>query len=467
MRFRYVCAAVCLAALASGQVAPPDRPRVWEKYIQPGLTYRMEIDPAAPRVIHALRWSQGAPGLRMEPALAGRTIYEDGESNGRGTLSAELRSSGAIGGINAGFFGPSGDPFGAHIVNREIISTPWPKRTAFAWGTRGAVIGTLTWEATASSNGNSVAIDGVNQSTVNNTLMLNTPMAGFALSGGPAVVHVVLSTGQQKLTVNGTVTGRVTAVIRGQNRVPIEANTMVLTAADAKATTIAAWAVGATVNLRNEFAGLNLNNYDHAIGDGNLLVDDARPAVRYQAEGFSEDHGDRRHPRTAIGQTPQGDFWLVTVDGRQPMSAGATLEEMATIMLRLGCERALALDGGGSTAMGLRSLIVNRPSDGRERSVTNFVLLFADQGGETPATGLRIDGPTSLTVNTGGAARLRDADGRVIPNEEVIWSCSGAAWIDQAGNLWALAAGPAVIRAYCRGSVVEMTVNVQPGPNGS
>ncbi|MBX3096939.1 MAG: phosphodiester glycosidase family protein [Fimbriimonadaceae bacterium] len=461
-----ILATFCLTAIGLAQVTPVNRPRVWEKYIQPGLTYRMEVDPATPRVIHSIRWSQGAPGLRLEPALAGRTVYESGASNGRGTLSAELRATGAIAGINAGFFGPSGDPFGVHIVNREIISTPWPKRTAFAWGTRGAVIGTLSWEATASVNGVSVAIDGVNQSTVNNTMMLNTPLSGGALSGGPEVVHVVLST-PQTLTVNTMVTGKVTRVVKGQGSVPVEANTMVLTAANDKASIIGSWPVGATVNIRNQFAGLNMNNYDHAIGDGNLLVDQSRVAVRYAAEGFTEEFGGRRHPRTAIGQTAQGDYWLVAVDGRQSMSAGATLEEMAEIMLNLGCERALALDGGGSTTIGLSNVILNRPSDSTERAVTNFVLLFADGNQPAPVSSFRLDVPTGMVAGTQGLARLLDADGRVIPDQEVIWGCSGAAWIDQAGNLQALTNGEARVTAFSRGTLVTATIPVQAGPNGS
>ncbi|MDF2439879.1 MAG: hypothetical protein JWN98_863, partial [Abditibacteriota bacterium] len=37
---------------------------------------------------------------------------------------------------------------------------------------------------------------------------------------------------------------------------------------------------------------------------------------------------------------------------------------------------ALNLDGGGSTVMAVKNRIVNRPSDGRERGVSNALLVM-------------------------------------------------------------------------------------------
>ena len=82
-----------------------------------------------------------------------------------------------------------------------------------------------------------------------------------------------------------------------------------------------------------------------------------------------------RQPRTAIGVRDDGrTLYLVAVDGRQPgHSLGATLGELADIMIELGCEAAMNVDGGGSTAMviaspdGGEAIVVNQPSAGRER----------------------------------------------------------------------------------------------------
>jgi exopolysaccharide biosynthesis protein len=90
-----------------------------------------------------------------------------------------------------------------------------------------------------------------------------------------------------------------------------------------------------------------------------------------------------RQPRTAIGVTATGQILLVVIDGRRPgWSRGATLGELRAILRDLGAVDALNLDGGGSSEMVVDGEVVNRPSDGRERRITNAVLILpgADPG---------------------------------------------------------------------------------------
>ena len=55
---------------------------------------------------------------------------------------------------------------------------------------------------------------------------------------------------------------------------------------------------------------------------------------------------------------------------------------MAEIMRDLGAVQALNLDGGGSSTMVVRGEVVNKPSDDRERQLTNAILVLrgADPG---------------------------------------------------------------------------------------
>ena len=70
---------------------------------------------------------------------------------------------------------------------------------------------------------------------------------------------------------------------------------------------------------------------------------------------------------------------LVTVDGRQPQKGvGMTIEELAKLMIELGCVEAMNLDGGGSTTMVIRNKIANSPSDATgERPVSDALLIVA------------------------------------------------------------------------------------------
>lgn len=85
-----------------------------------------------------------------------------------------------------------------------------------------------------------------------------------------------------------------------------------------------------------------------------------------------------RPPRTAIGHTADGKIVIMVVDGRDSGgSKGVSLDELARLMKGVGCTYALNLDGGGSTVMCATpsATILNKPSDGSERSVLSFVAL--------------------------------------------------------------------------------------------
>ena len=81
-----------------------------------------------------------------------------------------------------------------------------------------------------------------------------------------------------------------------------------------------------------------------------------------------EPFGYVRHPRTAAGVTKDGTVLLLAVDGRIPeYSNGASLVDLAQLMLGLGADRAINLDGGGSTIVytkrGDEFLLRNCPAD--------------------------------------------------------------------------------------------------------
>lgn len=88
-----------------------------------------------------------------------------------------------------------------------------------------------------------------------------------------------------------------------------------------------------------------------AVGAGPVLVRDGHDAVATEAEVFFGTSIPDRHPRSAVGVGADGAVWLVVVDGRQPLSRGVTLEELALLMRGLGSVDALNLDGGGSSAL--------------------------------------------------------------------------------------------------------------------
>jgi hypothetical protein len=83
------------------------------------------------------------------------------------------------------------------------------------------------------------------------------------------------------------------------------------------------------------------------------------------------------HPRTAVGvDADTGEVLVLVVDGRQQGSRGYTMVELADLMIDLGADEAINLDGGGSSTMVAKNRdgevrVLNKPSDGFQRWVAN------------------------------------------------------------------------------------------------
>jgi exopolysaccharide biosynthesis protein len=68
---------------------------------------------------------------------------------------------------------------------------------------------------------------------------------------------------------------------------------------------------------------------------------------------------------------------MVEVDGRQPrLSVGMTYGELAAYMVKLGCQEAMNLDGGGSATFWVYGQVMNSPSEGRDRGMANGLVLI-------------------------------------------------------------------------------------------
>lgn len=117
-----------------------------------------------------------------------------------------------------------------------------------------------------------------------------------------------------------------------------------------------------------------LNGYPKIVSDGENCA-----LSCYYAEGGGNTFATDRHPRTAAGFSQDKRFlYFVTVDGRQEISKGMSLPELADFLVDFGVYRAVNMDGGGSTTMVVRSNIANSPSDvGSERSVSNSLMVVS------------------------------------------------------------------------------------------
>lgn len=117
-------------------------------------------------------------------------------------------------------------------------------------------------------------------------------------------------------------------------------------------------------------------NAKYAVSGTRLLADNGTVL-----EGLDTSDAD---PRTAVGMSEDGHHLIiVVVDGRQlGYSQGATLQELAQILVDYGAHRAMELDGGGSSTLVIEDSsgqpkVLNSPvhqgSNGKERPVATHI----------------------------------------------------------------------------------------------
>ncbi|BCR36840.1 phosphodiester glycosidase family protein [Mariniplasma anaerobium] len=134
-------------------------------------------------------------------------------------------------------------------------------------------------------------------------------------------------------------------------------------------------------------------------------------------------------PRTAVGIKADGTVFFMVVDGRnKPMGMeGVTLPALGEIMAYYGAEDAFNLDGGGSSTLALIDdeadegyVILNTPSDGRLRSISNGVFFVKGEFDpipvpipEWPDTRDQLNMPTNIFVDQDGILRFNAIPGSI------------------------------------------------------
>lgn len=166
-------------------------------------------------------------------------------------------------------------------------------------------------------------------------------------------------------------------------------------------------------------------------------------------------------PRTAVGIKADGNIIFYVIDGRQPgYSYGARKDTVAKRLKELGCVNALNLDGGGSTTIaGVypgcdNTVILNSPSEGVLRNVTNFIFIknAAKPTGKSemayiyPYSGSILSGSTiPLDVKTVDENYYKTEHGNVLYNTNEYGS------ISENGELTALGEGNVTVKAETDG----------------
>lgn len=169
--------------------------------------------------------------------------------------------------------------------------------------------------------------------------------------------------------------------------------------------------------------------------------------------------------RTAVGITATGKVVLMVLDGRQELSSGGDMLDLAIIMQDAGCVEAINLDGGGSSTYVAKQpgetelSVMNNPSDGYERSIAGSLMMVSTAKSSTVFDHATLK--TATSCMTVGSELQVTADGVTstgnavdIP-ENAVWEVSNTsiASITKDGKLTALRTGTVNVKLIVDGNV--------------
>lgn len=437
--------------------------------VGPGMTYIHVNATRVPLHTTALEIDLSHPENRIKTVLANDRLSAGNElvtsMTKRNTRNGHL----VIGGLNGDYFG-----FGAYdklrngqIINGEYVFGGYRNRSSFAMTADGKpVVDILTFRGSVIlSDEDTFTIQGFNIAQADNAFILYNHYTGSATRSNQEATEWRLKP-LEPLQTNVPVLFEVTAVQRHQGNMVIPPDQYVLTGTGSVADVLYDKLFeGDEVHLMmgtapNRDPSLADTPIAELMGGGPRLLTDGEHATDnfVPFEGFGQNHSGERHPRTAIGFNKDKTLvYFVAVDGRQHFSRGATMAEMADVMLGLGCWNAVNLDGGGSTTLVVRDEPKNNHDWsfglGVYRSVANGLLAVAEVSYEEIASYLDVS-PSEAIVDTAEtisfSAKLIDQWDYPLPGagEEVEWKKIGLEGsLDSQGKFTATAYGSGYIVA--------------------
>ena len=446
------------------------------KILSDGVIFTQTITPDGPdvMVVNVLKIDTTNKNVKVESALAGGTVIEGDPTNGRETISHLTERTGVLAAVNADYFPYTGDPLGVAIVNGDLVSEPFDGRSAMGISLGGWVLfDKLTFSGWATAaNGVRFRVRGINRLRGPNEMICYTPTYGAVTPNRNECTDVTLSGVTLPLPPNKPVEAVVNCIAPGPGSL-VPPGCLVLSGNGLAAKFINDnLHVGDKVTLRFDLMsqfGKNWTPVVQAVGGGPFLVVNSEVAVGGDAEKFSASLIRGRHPRTAVGMTADKQLLLVTVDGRQWISRGMTLQELAELMKSLGAVTAINLDGGGSTTMSIKGLVVNSPSDGIERSVADALVVKTIDPPVAP-TNIRFEVP-SLSVQVGAGQKLALINCHTgLPLDQaalarvVYGTRGGKGFVNQSGLFVPLRTGNGTVVALLGDRRAELPVTVTTGP---
>lgn len=348
-----------------------------------GITYTKIAVTAVPWSIHVLQVDLKNPHVKIETVKA--TNLLSGNERTSAMAAANNRSGHkVIAAVNGDFYYKGGIPTNLQIRNGQILTTPIARTIIGFHNKNKPMMNIVTYSGEIYNGKTSYKIDGLNTPRKKDQFVFLNRYFGESTGTNSSGREVLVQRVNQWF-VNDTVPCVVKNIQIGIGNMVIPDTTFAVISVEGLASEFTKHLrIGDTLKILNTISPA-LPKLKEAIGGFIQIVNNGKDYVdqSYVIEK-KPGHAYLRHPRTAAGFSHDSTkFFLIAVDGRQTHSAGMNLHELADLMISLGVHYGVNLDGGGSTTMVVRDSVVNIPSDGVERAVSNGLLVISTDPEET------------------------------------------------------------------------------------
>lgn len=375
-----------------------------------------------------------------------------GKNNNTGKTNTILNMSkenGAVAAINADVFvmGAEGAPLGAQVISGSFLTSPSKLKGMYAFSLtkdRKPMIDNYTFEGTVTAeDGSTFPLEGFNQSAY------NPETTGATYSHVDTMYIYTSAWGGTERPKNSYTKPKEVLVRNGIIEEISPDNTPITTAipedgyilrthGKASAYVREHLKVGQPITSNYSLVSLTSGakvdpaTFEMMVGGHTLLVSGGAAAA------FSRDitgvSGSSYVSRSAIGYSKDGTKVYLITSERYGSNTGVNLKEMQQIMIQLGVDKGVNLDGGGSTTMIERPLgntslqLAHSTQYGTtQRSVANGIGVFttAPQG---TLKGIEVNGSNVLLLGQSTTFSLKGYDNyynpMTIDNAAAVWSAA-------------------------------------------
>ena len=377
------------------------------EFVAPGVrraTYRLQTS-NGPLVVNVVAVDPREPSVRIRAMIANDRLVSSGE-----TVGAMARRTNAVAGINADYFdiGNTNQPLNLVVRDGALLRSPSKRVVLDVRTDRSVHFENVALAGTLRFGTSTFPLTTINEWPPQGGVGLLDEAYGLAKAAPGVRIAQIVPVDVEHPPLDPAGAYRITSFDEATRAHAVHGYELAF--GPAALALGALPAIGDVVNVAF-VATPSLDDVSDAVGGGPMLV--TRGFAVDDPNSPASEERDRRFPVSGAATLADGEFLMLCVDGRSPLSVGLTRPEFAALARGFDATDAMAFDSGGSAEVVARVLgdaqpsVLGQPSDGEERAVADGLFISSDAP-VGPAARLVVR-PESIVAMAGARVAVRAA----------------------------------------------------------